>query len=71
MSSDKNLIARLICEKNVVRHSPFGDLLQKEPIPISHIYAWELKRNGDLENRSDQERDNIKRIAICLQANPT
>lgn len=68
MTNDKNLIARLICEKNVVRHSPFGDLIQKEPIPLSHIHAWELKKNRELENRSDQERDGIKRIASCLQS---
>lgn len=66
MTTDKNLIARLICEKGVLRHSPFGDLIQKEPIPLSHVHAWELK-NGELENRSDQERDGIKRIAGCLQ----
>lgn len=68
MTNDKNLIARLICERNVPRHSPFGDLIQKEPIPLTHVHAWELKKNGELENRSDQERDGIKRIANCLQS---
>ncbi len=67
MTSDKQLIARLICERNVLRPSPFGDLIQKEPIPLSHVHAWELK-NGELENRSDQERDGIKHIASCLQS---
>lgn len=66
MTSDKKLIARLICEKNILRHSPFGDLIQKEPIPLSHVHAWELK-NGELENRSEQEREGIKAIAECLQ----
>ena len=67
MTSDKQLIARLICEKNVSRHSPFGDIIQKEQIPLSHVHAWELK-NGELENRSDQERDGVKRIASCLKS---
>lgn len=70
MTNDKNLIARLICEKNVPRHSPFGNLIQKEPIPLSHVHAWELKNEGgELENRSEQERDGIKKIAACLQSN--
>lgn len=69
MTHDKNLIARFICEKNAPRHSPFGDLIQKEPIPLSHVHAWELKNEqGELENRSDQEREEIKRIASCLQS---
>ncbi len=34
MTNDKNLIAKLICEKNVSRHSPFfGGIIQKELIP--------------------------------------
>lgn len=66
MTNDKRLIARLICERDVSRHSPFGDIIQKEQIPLSHVHAWELK-NGELENRSEQERDGIKKIAKCLQ----
>lgn len=66
MTSDKQLIARLICERDVSRHSPFGDIIQKEQIPLSHVHAWELK-NGELENRSEQERDGIKKLAKCLQ----
>lgn len=66
VTNDKNLIARLVCEKNVSRHSPFGDIVQKDPIPLSHIHAWEFK-DGKLVNRSEQERDNIKRITKCLQ----
>lgn len=66
MTNDKELIARLICEKNVSRHSPFGNIIQKEQILLSHVHAWELKGN-ELENRSDQERDSIKRIAKCLR----
>lgn len=68
MTNDKNLIARLICEHNVPRHSPFGDLIQKEPIPLSHVHAWVFTKDRELENRSDQERDGIKRIASCLQS---
>lgn len=68
MTNDKNLIARLVCEKNVSRHSLSGDLIQKEPIPLSHVHAWELKKGGELENRSEQERDGIKKLAKCLQA---
>jgi len=67
MISNADLIARLICEKNISRHSPFyEDIIQKEPIPISHIHAWELK-NGELEDRSNQEREGIKKLAKCLQ----
>src|SRR3989338_641036 len=66
MTNDKNLIARLICEQNVPRHSPVGELIQKEPILLSHVHAWELKKNGELENRSEQEREGIKKIAKCL-----
>ncbi len=65
MTNDKNLIARLICEHNVPRHSPVGELLQKEPILLSHVHAWELKKNGELENRSAQEREGIQKIAKC------
>ena len=66
MTNDKQLIARLICEKDVSRHSPFfGDIIQKEPIPLFHVHAWELK-NVELENRSEQEREGIKKIAKCL-----
>lgn len=67
MTSDKNLIAKLICEKDVSRHSPFFEnITQSEPIPLSHVHAWELK-NGELEDRSEQEREGIKKIAKCLQ----
>lgn len=67
MTNDKNLIARLICDHNVPRHSPAGDVIQKEPVILSHVHAWELKKNGELENRSEQEREGIKKIAKCLQ----
>lgn len=66
MTNDKNLIAKLVCETNVSRHTPVGDFIQQEPIPLSHVHAWELK-NGELENRSEQEREGIKKIAKCLQ----
>lgn len=66
MTSDKNLIAKLVCEKNVVKHTPVGDIIQKEPISLSHVHAWELK-NGELEERSEQEKDGIKKLAKCLQ----
>lgn len=67
MTSDKDLIARLICEKNISRHSPFfEDIVQKEPIPLSHIHAWELK-NGELVERSEEERGSVKAKAKCLQ----
>jgi hypothetical protein len=65
-TNDKNLIARLICEKNVVKRFPAVDVIQKEPIPLSHVHAWELKKNGELENRSEQERNGILKIAECL-----
>lgn len=68
MTADKDLIARLICEKNVLRHSPFGDLIQKESIPLSHIHAWELSKNGELVNRSEEEKEGIKQRAKCLQS---
>ncbi|MCL5795173.1 MAG: hypothetical protein M1338_02350, partial [Patescibacteria group bacterium] len=63
VTNDKNLIAKLICERNILRHSPFGDLMQKEPIPLSHVHAWELK-NGELVDRSEEERRGI--TAKCL-----
>lgn len=64
-TNDKFLIAKLICEKNTIRHGPLGDIIQKESIPLSKVHAWELK-NGELENRSEQERNGIKAIAKCL-----
>lgn len=65
VTNNKVLISKLICEKNVIRHSPFGNLIQKEPIPLSHIHAWELK-NGELIDRSETERGSIKMLAKCL-----
>lgn len=65
-TNDKKLIAQLVCNRSITVLTPLTNAVTKEPIPLSHVHAWELK-NGELENRSEQERDGIKKLAKCLQ----
>lgn len=66
LTNDKDLIAKLVCEKNVAKRFPvIGDVIQEEPIPLNYFHAWELK-NGELINRSEEERNQIRRKAKCL-----
>jgi hypothetical protein len=64
VTGDRELIKKLICGEMVERPSVGKWSLQKEPIPISHIHAWELN-NGVLTNVSDKQRNLFLQEANC------
>jgi hypothetical protein len=64
VSGDRQLIVKLLCEKNVYRPSLGGWAIQKERIPISHLYAW-MWDGKVLTNISESERKSFIKEAPC------
>lgn len=65
-SADMNLIEKLVCEKNIQKPSVFGWTVQKEPIPVDKIYAWDVTDKGKLKNISSQFRQKVIQNAPCF-----
>lgn len=52
VTGDRKLIQRLLCEANVTRDEPGAVVVQKEIVPLNHVYAWRVSRNGILTDIS-------------------
>jgi len=64
ITGDKQLIVKLLCEKNVYRPTLGGWIYQKDRIPTSHLYAWSW--NGKvLTDISQTERELFTKEAPC------
>jgi len=64
VTGDRDLITKLICNENVSRPSVGKWSVQKERVPLSHIYAWKLQ-SGVMQNISEKVRAEIKENLSC------
>ncbi len=62
VTSNEELILKLLCEDNVYRPSMFDWIYQEKRIPISHLHAWELN-GGILKNISIEQREKFRKDA--------
>lgn len=68
-SANKSLIVQLLCKNNVERPSIGKWSIQKTPIALSHVHAWEIER-GIIANVSKSERAQLELIALAQQCKP-
>lgn len=63
VTSDFSLILRLICVAATERFQPGAKVVQKDVIPLGHVYAWSVNESGSLTNTSDIWRKNLLKQA--------
>ncbi len=52
VTGDRSLIQQLICSENVPRTEPGSMTMQKDVIPLNHVFAWRVTRDGALTDIS-------------------
>ncbi|MCL5073871.1 MAG: glycosyltransferase [Actinobacteria bacterium] len=70
-TGDRELVKKLLCEDNVYRpdfrvYGParFGAILQREKIPLSHLYAWRIYEDSFVDV-TEQERKLLRTEVNC------
>ncbi|MCL5073870.1 MAG: hypothetical protein M1308_23705 [Actinobacteria bacterium] len=71
ITEDMELVKKLLCEDNVYRpdfrvYGParFGAILQREKIPLSHLYAWRIYEDSFVDV-TEQERKLLRTEVNC------
>jgi hypothetical protein len=59
ITGDKEFIRNLMCKTNVSRIEPGSVTLQKDVIPINHVYAWYVTNSGKMTNITSQTRKSL------------
>jgi hypothetical protein len=52
VTGDTPLIQKLLCSEGTQRFAPGSILVQKDIIPLNHVYAWRVSKEGTLTNIS-------------------
>ncbi|MCX6792183.1 MAG: hypothetical protein NT149_04055 [Candidatus Gottesmanbacteria bacterium] len=52
VTDDRKFIQQFLCKPNVSRTMPGAVVVQKDIIPLNHVYAWRVSRSGALTNIS-------------------
>lgn len=68
-TGDRELVKKLLCEGNVyppnfLEYARVGSVLQKEKIPITHLYVWRVYEDS-FTNVTDQERERLRSEVDC------